>query len=72
MFRYTGEIYGMDVNFKDGVVYYGDRLKKSIWQVSLKPLLSNVDDRVMLLDNTSVSHMTYDWINRQLYWIDDR
>ena len=66
-----GQIYGMDIDLEDGVIYYGDNELRSIWQVSLKPQLSNVDNRKKVLDNTTVSDMAYDWINRQLYWIGD-
>ena len=68
---YAGLIYGMDFSAVDGVMYYGDRNKMSIWQVSVNRLSSLMDDRKMLLGNTSVYDMSYDWINGYLYWTDD-
>jgi len=67
----VGEIHGMDVNIEDEVLYYGDRDKKSIWQISSNAEHVDFDNREELLVNTRVSDMAYDWINRHLYWIDD-
>lgn len=62
----------MAVNLADRLIYYGDRLHQSIMQVSLDPLLTIVDDRTLLLEDMNVLDMAYDWINKQLYWIDDK
>ena len=68
----VGLIYGMDFNSDDNVIYYGDRDSLSIFQVSVNRLSLLQDDRRLLLNNTRVWDLSYDWINEHLYWTDDR
>ena len=68
----SGVIYAMDYDPLEDMLYYGDRLSNSgIWRVSADRLTDLQDGRTLLVNNTTVWSMSYDWINGYLYWTDD-
>lgn len=71
MFK-LGIIYSMDFDLEENVIYYGDRDDFSIWKVSINRVSNLQDDRLLVVSNTSVWGLTYDWINHYLYWTDDK
>ena len=68
-FMNNGEIYAMDINVADRLLYFNDRSSDILWQI---PLESPFDGRRQLSDNVQAWGMVYDWINHYLYWTDDR
>lgn len=66
-----GIIYGIDFDRDNNVIYYGDRNNTSIWSVSIDRITNLDDGRFLLVSNTTVWGIAYDWINGFLYWTDD-
>ena len=67
-----GIIFGIDFSVEDNVIYYGDRDNSTIWSVSINRISDIQDDRTLLVSNTTVWDITYDWINHYLYWTNDK
>lgn len=67
----VGNIYAMDFDLVNNVVYYGDRNASSIWKVSINRLTPLQDDRTLILSNATAWDISYDWMNGYIYWTDD-
>ena len=67
-----GIIIGFDFDLNTNQIYYGDRDDSSIWGVSITKISTFQDNRYVLVKNTTVWDLCYDWINHLLYWTDDK
>jgi len=61
----------MDFNLEDNVLYYGDRNTANIEMVPIKRITNLHDGHIQVVTNATVWSISYDWINRYLYWTDD-
>ncbi len=61
----------MDFDLVNNRIYFGDRNSSDIWSVSTERFTFVRDDRTLIVPNTTVWSIEYDWIKNYLYWTDD-
>lgn len=68
----TGLIFAMDLDVSDNILYYSDRNTSTLWKVQLDNVITGNDKREKLADGVKAWGMVYDWINKYLYWTEDK
>ena len=64
-----GTVLGMAIDVEDNLMYYSDRQSGTLHRVPLNN--GAVAGGELVLSNVKAWGMSYDWINRTLYWSED-